>query len=387
MADDAFRRAVWNRPRRRLVPGREAQAAAGVDMTFPIDSFMPRLRELARGARLLYTTVDRPLYAPPGMPAPLSLGGQFASAVSGLFPDAEVRDVAPLVARLRTVKDEREVAALRIAAKIAGDGLIEAMRAVRPGANDREIAGLMEYVWKREGSPRSSFPPIVMSGPNAMTLFTIQRERYNAIDHVMQAGELVFIDYGAAEYLTYTSDLCRTLPVSGTYTAEQRKYYEIVLEAQEAAIGAIRPGVMMVDVIKKAAEVFRKRGLERYEDVSKMGVDHVWGLMPSPTHYLARDGGITRYSASGMGVRDLGHMVGLEATDGRDWTRPLAAGMVVTVEPKLYIPDRQIAIMIEDEILVTPNGHEVLSAHVPKRVEDVERVMAEGRKAKAWEKN
>jgi Xaa-Pro aminopeptidase len=386
MTDDAFRRAAWNRPRRRLVPGRDAQEAAGVDMTFPIDSFVPRVRELARGANVLYTTVESPLYAPPGLTAPLSLGSQFATAVAALFPGAEVRDVVPLVARLRTVKDAREIAALRVAAKIAGDGLIEAMRAVRPGVNDREIAGLMEYVWKREGSPRASFPPIVMSGPNAMTLFTLQRERYNAIDHVMRAGELVFIDYGAAEYLTYASDLCRTLPVSGTYTPQQRKYYDIVLEAQEAAIGAIRPGVMMVDVIKKAAEAFRKRGLEQYENVAKMGVDHVWGLMPSPTHYLARDGGITRYSASGMGVRDLGHMVGLEATDGRDWSRPLVAGMVVTVEPKIYIPDKQIAIMIEDEVLVTPGGHEVLSAHVPKRVEDVERVMAEGRKAKAWEK-
>jgi Xaa-Pro aminopeptidase len=217
-----------------------------------------------------------------------------------------------------------------------------------------------------------------------MTLFTLQRERYNAIDHAMSAGELVFIDYGAAEWMTYTSDLCRTLPVSGRFSDEQRKYYDIVLEAQEAAINAVRPGVMMLDVIRQAAAVYRKHGLERYEDVATMGVDHVWGVMPSPTHYLARNGGLTRYSAAGMGVRDLGHFVGLEATDGRDYSQPLAPGMVVTVEPKIYIPDQQIAIMIEDEVLVTPNGHEVLSAHVPKRAADVERVMAEGRRANAW---
>jgi Xaa-Pro aminopeptidase len=226
----------------------------------------------------------------------------------------------------------------------------------------------------------------VMSGPNLMTLFTLQRERYNAVNNVMKAGDLLFIDYGAAEWNTYTSDLCRTIPVSGRFTAEQRKYYDIVLEAQEAAIDAIRPGVMMVDVIKRAAEVFQRHGLRPNEDIARMGIDRVWGLMPSPTHYLTRNAGITRYSAAGFGVRDIGHMVGLEATDSRDWSRPLEPGMVVTIEPKLYIPELEIAIMIEDEILVTPTGHENLSAAVPKRAADIERVMAEGRRARAWDR-
>jgi Xaa-Pro aminopeptidase len=276
------------------------------------------------------------------------------------------------------VKDTFEIAALRKAAEVSGKGMVEAMRAVRPGMNDREVAGLMEYVWKREGSPRPSFPPIVASGTNAMTLFTLQREHYDVPNRVMRAGELLFVDYGAAEWMGYGSDLCRTLPVSGRFTAEQRKYYDIVLEAQEAAIAAIRPGVMMVDVIKRAAEVFRRHGLEPNEDIARMGEDRVWGLMPSPTHYLTRDAGTTRYSASGIGVRDLGHSVGLEATDGRDWSRPLEPGMVVTIEPKIYIPDREIAIMIEDEVLVTAAGHEVLSAEVPKGAADVERLMGTG---------
>lgn len=386
VADTSFRRAPWNRPRLRLLPGPTSNSATGVDASYPIDSFVPQLRELAADARILYAPSGGTRYVPPGLQPVVSFESQFAEGVRRLVPAAEVRDVVPLVARLRAVKDRHEIEAMRKAAHIAGLGLIEAMRAARPGLNDREIAGLMEYVWKREGSPRAAFPPIVMSGPNAMTLFTLQRERYNAIDHVMRAGELLFIDYGAAEYQTYASDLCRTIPVSGRFTPEQRKYYDIVLEAQEAAIGAIRPGVMMVDVIKRAAEVFRKHGLEPNEDVAKMGVDRVWGLMPSPTHYLTRAAGITRYSAAGFGVRDLGHHVGLEASDGRDYARPLEAGMVVTVEPKIYIADLGIAIMIEDEILVTPGGHENLSAHVPKRAADVERVMAEGRRARAWER-
>lgn len=386
MADSGFRHAPWNRPKLRLVPGESTARLTGIDEALPLDSFVPRLRTLMSGRRALYMPTGASLYAPPGLPAPLTHEGQLARSVAALIPGVEVRDVHPMVARLRAVKDQYEIAALREAARIAGLGLVEAMRATRPGLNDREIGGLMEYVWKREGAQRAAFTPIVMSGPNLMTLFTLQRERYNAVNNVMKDGDLLFIDYGAAEWNMYGSDLCRTIPVSGKFTAAQRKYYDIVLEAQEAAIAAIRPGVMMVDVIKRAAEVFQKHGLQPNEDIARMGVDRVWGLMPSPTHYLTRDAGITRYSAAGFGVRDIGHMVGLEATDGRDWSRPLQAGMVVTIEPKIYIPELGIAIMIEDEILVTPTGHENLSAAVPKRADDVERVMAEGRRSRAWER-
>jgi Xaa-Pro aminopeptidase len=386
MADTLFRRAPWNRPKLRLAPGAEAARLTGVDEALPLDSFAPRLRLLMTGKRPLYMPTGTTMYAPPGVAAPLTHEAQLARNIAALSPGTEVRDAHPFIARLRAVKDSFEIAALREAARIAGLGLIEAMRATRPGLNDREIGGLMEYVWKREGSQRPSFTPIVMSGPNLMTLFTLQRERYNAVNNVMKDGDLLFIDYGAAEWNTYGSDLCRTIPVSGRFTAEQRKYYDIVLEVQEAAITAIRPGVMMVDVIKRAAEVFQRHGLQPNEDIARMGVDRVWGLMPSPTHYLTRNAGITRYSAAGFGVRDIGHMVGLEATDGRDWSRPLEAGMVVTIEPKLYIPELGIAIMIEDEILVTPTGHENLSSAVPKKAADIERVMAEGRRARAWER-
>lgn len=386
MADSQFRRAPWNRPKLRLVPGPEAARLTGVDEALPLDSFAPRLKSLMTGRRPLYMPTGATMYAPPGVAAPLTHEAQLARNVAALSSGTEVRDVHPFIARLRAVKDPREIAALREAARIAGLGLVEAMRATRPGLNDREIGGLMEYVWKREGSQRPSFTPIVMSGPNLMTLFTLQRERYNAVNNVMKDGDLLFIDYGAAEWNSYGSDLCRTIPVSGRFTPDQRKYYDIVLEAQEAAIAAIKPGVMMVEVIKRAAGVFQRYGLQPNEDIARMGVDRVWGLMPSPTHYLTRDAGITRYSAAGVGVRDIGHMVGLEATDGRDWSRALEAGMVVTIEPKLYIPELGIAIMIEDEILVTPAGHENLSASVPKKADDVERVMAEGRRAGAWER-
>lgn len=383
MADEAFRRAVWNRPVRRLAPGKEAEIATGIAETYSVDEFGEKLTELAAGRNTVFLPLDEMrLYAPRGMAAPLSLPEQFAKTIAEKLPGRKVEDLTPVLAGKRLIKDRYEIAALRRAAEISGEGLVEAMKAVRPGMNDREVVGLMEYAWKRAGSPRAAFAPVVASGPNAMTFFTLMGENYNSTDRMMRAGELLFVDYGAAEYQTYTADLCRTFPVSGKFTAEQRKYYDIVLEAQEAAIAAIKPGVMMVDVIKAAAEVFRKHGLERFEDVTKMGEDNVWGIMPSPTHYLARNAGIVKYTSHGKGVRDLGHHIGLEVQDSRDYARPLEAGMVITIEPKIYIPELTIAIMIEDMILVTPQGHENLSAGTPKKAEEIERIMARGRRKK-----
>ena len=376
MADSGFRRAAWNVPRHRLAPGPGASQLTGIPETYPLREFAARVQELVGNAPAIYLPrASDSLYAPPGIAKPLTTEQQAWRAVAATFPGRPISDITPLIKRLRLVKDRYEIAALREAATISAQSMVTLMRRVKPGMNDLEAAGILEAEWKRLGAPRAAFAPIISSGPGAMTFFSLAGEGYDAVGRVMQAGELLFNDYGAAEVRRYGSDICRTIPVSGTFSAEQRKYYDIVLEAQEAAIAAIRPGVMMVDVIKAAAQVFRARGLERYEDIAAMGADHVWGIMPSPTHYLARNGGITAYTRFGGGVRDLGHHVGLDATDSRDWSAPLAAGMVVTIEPKLYIPGKGIAIMIEDMILVTATGSENLSAAAPKKAKDIERLM------------
>ena len=378
MQDEGFRRAAWNQPVRRLSPGPEAERATGIGETYQLSEFASRLPGIVGESGTVYFARDgAELYAPPGLHRPQTVRQQLEADIAALLVGRAMADVAPLIHRMRVIKDEYEIAALRHAAAISALSFVDVLQTMRPGMNELEVAGRMEYVWKREGSPRAAFTPIVMSGPGAVSLFTLRSENYNSTDRVIRDGELVFIDYGAAEYRTYASDVCRTYPVSGKFTDEQRQYYEIVLEAQEAALAAIRPGVMMVDVIRAAAAVYRKHGLEQYEDVGRMGEEKVWGLMPSPTHYLARNGGLTTYSATGMGVRDLGHHIGLDATDGRDYSMPLAPGMVFTVEPKIYIPEKGIAIMIEDMILVTATGYENLSAGAPKTVAEIERVMGE----------
>ncbi len=376
MDEPAFRAAVWNRPRRRLAPGPAAVRATGMDEVLSLREFGARFQAAASGSRPVAADPGDTLYAPPGLSPAMTFEAQFAHSLRVLAPGRDLIDVRPHLERLRLVKDRHEIDALRQAAVISGKGMLAGLQALRPGMNDRELAGLMEYHWKREGSPRAAFPPIVSSGEHALTFFSLLRENYNAVDRTMRDGDLVFVDYGAAEWMTYATDICRTWPVSGRFTPEQRKYYDIVLEAQQAAIAAVRPGVMMIDVIKAAARVFERYGLAQYEDVARMGVDHVWGIMPSPTHYLTRNAGIVRYNSFGRGVRDLGHHIGLEVQDSRDYSMPLEPGMVFTIEPKIYIPDSRIAIMIEDMIVVTSTGSENLSAAVPRRAEEIETIMS-----------
>lgn len=369
--------AAWNRLIRRLEPGAAAERATEIGETYALDDFSARVTEIVGGASSVYFAKEGgTLYAPPGLEPPRTVRQQLEASVSEVLGGRALEDATPAIERMRVIKDEYEIEALRRAAEISADGLVEAMRRIEPGMNDLEVAGIMEWAWKRGGSPRAAFPPIVASGPDAVSLFTIRSENYNSVNRVMEDGDLVFIDYGAAEWAMYGSDVCRTFPVSGRFTDEQRRLYEIVLEAQGAAIAAVRPGASILDVIRAAARVYQAHGLEDNEDIDRMGMDLVWGLMPSPTHYLTRDGGLTQYTAvAGLGVRDIGHHVGLEATDGRDYSTPLEPGMVFTVEPKLYAPGLDIAIMIEDVILVTDDGYENLSASAPRTVDEIERIM------------
>lgn len=378
--DERLLGAAWNRLIRRLEPGAEAERATGIAETRSLDGFTADLPELLGGSETVYFAGDDAgLYAPPGLVPPRTLRQQLEASVAAVLPGRTLADATPAIERLRVIKDRWEIDALRRAAQISAEGLLEAMRRIEPGMNDLEVAGLMEWVWKREGSPRASFPPIVASGPDAVSLFTIRSENYNSVDRVIEADDLVFIDYGAAEWAMYGSDICRTFPASGRFTPEQRRLYAIVLEAQDSAIAQVRPGNHILDVIRAAARVYQRHGLEANEDIDRMGAERVWGLMPSPTHYLTQAKGLTAYTAvSGLGVRDIGHHVGLEATDGRDYTTPLEPGMVFTVEPKLYAPELDVAIMIEDVILVTEDGYENLSARAPRTIEAIERIMQGG---------
>lgn len=254
---------------------------------------------------------------------------------------------------LRTTKTEEELRLLRRAIDITVEAHRAVLEAVEPGWAEYEIEALIEYVFARSGAERPGFPSIVGSGENAVIL------HYDTNRRTTEPGDLVVIDIGAS-YHGYTADVTRTIPVDGRFTEEQRRIYELVLRAQEAALAAVRPGASFGAPGQAAGQVLAK-GLAEL------------GLIRD-----ARDiGGLSRFFPHGTS-----HYIGLEVHDVGTHG-PLEPGQVITVEPGLYIPPAEdldpkwwnIGVRIEDDVLVTEDGHEVLSAEAPKSVEEIEGAM------------
>jgi Xaa-Pro aminopeptidase len=245
------------------------------------------------------------------------------------------------LAGLRQVKDADEIGRLRRAIAITADALLEGMAAAEPGMHEYELEALIEYGFRRRGAERVGFPSIVGSGPNGTVLHYDENRRR------MGAGELVVIDVGA-EYGYYSADLTRTLPVSGRFSPRQRQLYDLVLGAQEAAIAEVRPGTDLGTLDRGARAYLRDR-----------------------SGSLCGGFGCDRYFVHG-----LSHWLGMNVHDPGSYSRRLEPGMVLTVEPGIYIPAESLGIRIEDVVLVTARGGEVLSSGLPRNGEAVERAMA-----------
>jgi Xaa-Pro aminopeptidase len=270
-------------------------------------------------------------------------------------------DPRELIHEARLLKRPEELAAMRDAIAISADAHKAAMRTARGGMMEWQVEATVDYTFRSRGAAGPSYPSIIASGPNAATLHYINNDRE------MRTGELLLIDAGC-EYGFYASDVTRTFPVGARFTPLQRDLYEIVLNAQLAGIEAIRPGIKFDDPHEAAVRVL-------VEGMCRLG------LIKGPVEDALKGGAWRRYYMHrtshwlGMDVHDVGlYRVGGES-------RTLEPGMVLTVEPGIYIaPDdaeapeefRGIGIRIEDDILVTPGGHEVMTAAVPKSIAEVE---------------
>ena len=257
--------------------------------------------------------------------------------------------------RLRMHKTEEELALMQRAIDITADAHRALMQTLQPGQYEYQAEALIEYVFKREGAEYPAFPSIVGSGENSVIL------HYNTNRRQMQAGDVVVVDIGA-EYHGYAADITRTLPVSGTFSPEQRAIYELVLKAQEAGIAKARAG-----------EAFRAPG-DTARQVIAQGLMEL-GLIQSPDQ-------VRRFFMHGTS-----HYVGLDVHDVGTYGL-LQPGQVITVEPGIYIapaPDIDprwwnIGVRIEDDVLITEGDPVVLSRRVPRTVEAIEAMMARRRK-------
>ncbi|MGH9500779.1 MAG: aminopeptidase P N-terminal domain-containing protein [Terriglobales bacterium] len=263
------------------------------------------------------------------------------------FPlGARLQDVRPLVESLRTVKDAGELERIRKATEASVAAHLAAMHAVKPGVNESEISALMQYEWGKRGCSRSAYAPIVGSGLNSTVL------HYSEDSATMQAGDVVVID-AAGEYAMYASDITRTLPVSGKFTPRQREIYDIVLGAQQAAMDAFQSGK---STLRPGPYTLQKVALDY---INTHGKD-------------AHGDPLGKYFIHG-----LGHYVGLYVHDANDYDVPLGPGSVFTIEPGIYIPEEKLGVRIEDMYYVDGSGKLIkLSADLPSKAEDVERIMA-----------
>jgi Xaa-Pro aminopeptidase len=280
-----------------------------------------------------------------GLTAPLTAEEQWFKAAHERGAAFTVKPASPLFAAVRPVKSADEIAMLKIAAEITAAAQREAMRSARPGMFEYQIQSVIEHVFSVNGAARPGFSTIVGSGRNSCIL------HWSANTRKTEPGDVVVMDIGA-EYGMYTADITRTIPISGTFSKRQRDVYEVVLKANEEAIAMIAPGVDMADVNAKVNDVLA-------EGLIALG--------------LTKDkSGLRQYYTHG-----LSHSVGLQVHDlgGANTAGVLKPGMVITIEPGLYIPAENLGVRIEDDVVVSETGHDVITSGAPKGVVEVEKVM------------
>jgi len=255
----------------------------------------------------------------------------FINKINYFSPKYDVRDVSDFLDLLRMYHDEYGLQQLSIAARISGEAMIECMKSVRPGMNLEQLRSVFNFVGSFKGAQSFGFPTIVHLGSQKYS------EHFPRYTTIMKKGELVTIDAGA-EINHYTGDIQRTFPVSGKFTAEQKKVYNILKKAQEACIKMVKPGITFQELQEKAMQV------------------------------LDEEGGYGKYFVGG-----IGHFLGMDVHDHGDYHLPFKPGIAITIEPNISLPEFRV--VLEDDIVCTENGYLWLTEFIPREVEDIEKIM------------
>jgi Xaa-Pro aminopeptidase len=249
-------------------------------------------------------------------------------------PGSSLDNMADLIPEMRRIKDQGEIELIQKAVDVTGQGIVAAMRAVEPGMKEFQLQSILESTYEMEGAQFLGFGTILAAGPNATVL------HYGSNNQPIDDTGLVLIDTGAA-WQHYTADISRTFPVTGKFSEREKELYELVLKAADTAIANIEPGAdHNTDLHEVAKGVLEEAGYGEYF------------------------------------IHGVGHFVGLDVHDAGNYALPLEEGVVLTIEPGIYIPEEGIGIRIEDVVLVTKDGAVVLSRNIPRTVEEIEAAMA-----------
>ncbi|MBZ5578436.1 MAG: Xaa-Pro peptidase family protein [Acidobacteriia bacterium] len=299
----------------------------GCDTVLPAARFESELRVSLEQRQKIYT-----------------VGDEAKARLRALAPLRPLGDAEATLARMRMRKSPREIDLLQRAADATVAAHLAAWKKAAPGMFEYQVAATLVSVYMDLGCERSAYPPIVGSGPDSVYLHYQRNERR------MDRGDLLLMDAGG-ECAGYTADVTRTIPVGGKFTKRQREIYEIVLGAQKAAINAVKPGVAIGT--RAAGSLYQIA----YDYIDSHGKD-------------VHGDSLGKYFTHG-----ISHQIGLEVHDAAEPGAALAEGMVISVEPGIYIPEENIGIRIEDMVLVTQDGARVLTAALPREAADIEKAL------------
>lgn len=323
----------------------EATAISGVETIADVGEFQDRVNsmvEFSRGLGKLTFFLDLWRYHKDQADTPAHT---LAKILQSKYPAVAIEDINGDMAAMRSVKDEKEIAFMRKAQEHTRIAIEEMMRYAKPGMNERELEGAFDFALMKQGVRDHAFHSIFAGGKRATTL------HYGENDQIVNDGEMFLIDLGSA-YKNYSADISRTFPVNGKFTDRQKELYNTVLEAQKIVIAAAKPGLTTRQLNQMVIDYYESR-------LDDLG--------------LRKDG---------KGVRDyyyhgVSHQLGLDTHDiCTERERTLKPGMVITVEPGLYIEDESIGIRIENDVLITEDGCIDLSVDIPRTVEEIEAIMA-----------
>jgi Xaa-Pro aminopeptidase len=281
----------------------------------------------------------------------------WVSWLNKTVPGTKLTQVEPQIGALRQIKSAGEIALLTRAIELSVDAQLDAMRYMHPGVMEYQIAARMVKIHQEGGCETEAYSPIVGAGFNSTVL------HYDKVGAKIEDGDVVVMDVGG-QYSGYTADITRTLPANGKFTARQREIYDIVYGAQQAALDALKPGVRLTRT-QDGKNLYQIS----YDYINTHGKD----LHGQP---------LGKYFIHG-----LGHHLGLDVHDAGDPGAVLVPGMVVTMEPGIYIPEEKIGVRIEDDVLITATGYVLLTQRLPRAADEIEKVMAEGKKARATNGN
>lgn len=333
---------------------KDPTGVTGVDSVLPIEELTNFLGRLAGQTKIVYTpfkpeelmrecslekflSLQRNMVLNP-WDGRQSREGQFANLLRHKFPNLEVRDCSPLIWELRTIKSPAEIEVMRRAARIGVKAISEVMRATRPGMYEYELAALYEYVAKKEGAQDLAYYIIMSSGENHPYV------HYYRHDRLLEDGDFIVLDIGPDVHY-YDTDITISYPANGKFTARQKEIYEAAKAVHDANISVYRPGLTTGQVRNEVAEILKKKGFDLTKE-----------------HFKKIGGG-------------FGHYVGLAVHDVGGNPMVLKPGMVFANEPLLVFPEENLGVRVEDTILVTETGCEVLTSGIPRTVTEIEAFM------------